>query len=201
MTGFGGDWAYGAYDRGGRRRRRHVVPPRVEPKIFTACTTMSRASSTDPATVELAKERLFAQATQYLDTYGYVGTQVRYITDPPMDVTAEVTMRLEVEMLPRDDGEWASVHAAIAEDEADRAEAQADKTAVNDRLDALASSAAVWGSRSLTDACKAVESATERLGGAFTALGKTAARGVTLPRLPFDLTTAESKSTDESPVP
>jgi hypothetical protein len=47
-------------------------------------------------------------------------------------------------MVPRHDGEWDAIRAAIAEDEADRAEATAGKTAVNDRLDALCAAAALW---------------------------------------------------------
>jgi len=194
MGGFSGDWAYGAYDRGARRRRRRVTPPRVEPKIFTATAVIPHASSTDGEAVGLIQERLHAQAVQHLDTYGYVGTQLRFTADPPMDPTAPVTLRLEVEMLPREDGEWPAIHQAIAEDEADRAEALADKTTVEERLDALKASSGVWRASTFAEVSKAANEAAETLRRGFARVGAAA-------RLPVDLTTAEAESTDTSSLP
>jgi len=165
----------------------------VEPKIFTAIATLPRASSSDRESVELAQERLFAQATKHLDDCGYVGAHVHFTTDPPNDATSSVIVRLEVEMLPRDDGEWAAVHQAIAEDEADRAEAKLAKTAVEKRLDALAASSEVWGAHTFAEVSKAAEGAAQALREGF-------AKMRTPVRLPVDLTTAEAESTDTPPV-
>ena len=145
MTGFG-DWDYGR--PGSPRRRPRSLRPDPPPTVtVTFHHVLTREFAREVEYVDRARRSLSDSAEHYAETHGMTVVTGHWSTDPPNDAMRTVTIRLEAEMLLRTDGEWAAIHQAIAEDAADRAEAAAGKTAVDDRLDALASAAAVWTAR------------------------------------------------------
>jgi hypothetical protein len=136
------DYDYGP--PGSARRRPRSL--RAEPELhrWTSTEQLLREHAADPDMVNRVRERLVAAGQRYMDAHGYTSTEIAWSMNHPDDPSGLYVVRLEVMMVPRHDGEWDAIRAAIAEDEADRAEATAGKTAVNDRLDALCAAAALW---------------------------------------------------------
>jgi hypothetical protein len=131
---------------------------------FTAVRQLERHFANDPVMVDRARVDLVTEAQRHMDTYGYVSESVSWEMNQPSDPLGVYVMRLEMRMLPRTDGEWPAIRAAIEEDEADRAEAAAGKTAVDDRLDALQRAAAAWASPALRDTARAAGKASAAFG-------------------------------------
>ena len=142
MTGFT-DYDYGPPWSPRRRPR----PLRPEPHRWTSTEQLLREHAADPDMVNRVRERLVAAGQRYMDTHGYTSTEIAWSMNHPDDPSWLYVVRLEVMMEPRHDGEWDAIRQALAEDEIDRAEAAAGKTAVDDRLDALAFAAAAWSAR------------------------------------------------------
>jgi len=167
MGGFT-DWDYGRPDLG-RRRPRRLTPPRFDPVVFTTTEQLEPQHAHDPEMVDRVRDRLVETARRHMDTHGYDSTDINWAMTQPSDPADVYVMRLTVAMVPRTDGQWPAIHAAIAEDEADRAEARAEarssKATVERRLDALRASADVWRSTALRDASQAA-------GEAFTAFSE-----------------------------
>jgi len=167
MGGFT-DWDYGRPDLGGPHRRPpyRAVP---EPHVWVGTEQLERHFAHDSEMVDRVRVRLIETAQRYMDTHGYTNVGISWEMTQPNDPTGVYLMRLEVEILPRTDGQWPAIHAAIAEDEADRAEARAEarasKATVERRLDALRASADVWRSTALRDA-------SQTAGEAFTAFSE-----------------------------
>jgi hypothetical protein len=134
------DYDYGR--PGSPRRRPRSLRP--EPHRWTSTEQLLREHATDPEMVNRVRERLVAAGQRYMDTHGYTSSEIAWSMNHPDDPTGLYVVRLEVYMLPRTDGEWPAIRQAIEEDEADRAEALAGKTAVEDRLDALKAAADLW---------------------------------------------------------
>jgi hypothetical protein len=164
MAGFS-DFDYTRPDLGRRRRRRI---PESEPHRWTSTEQLLREHATDPEMVNRVRERLVAAGQRYMEAHGYTSTEIAWSMNNPDDPMGLYVVRLEVYMEPRHDGEWDSIRAAIEEDEADRAEAVAGKTAVNDRLDALHRAAAAWSSSALRDTARSAE----RAATGFSAMGE-----------------------------
>jgi hypothetical protein len=146
----GTDWSSGGVTGRPVRRRPPTMYERV---VFQHAVT--RAETVYPEIVDRVREKLSGQATVWCDGHGYLPGDASWETIP-QEKFETVTFRLTVEVTPRTDGEWAAIRQAIAEDEADRKEATAAKTSVDDRLDALAASVAVWSARTPTDVREAL---------------------------------------------
>jgi len=140
--------------------------------VLVLTEVLSRASARNPAVVTVAKEKLAIAADKHLATYGYRGIGAAWTTEPPDDATGNVVLRLEVEMVERDDGEWPALHQAMREDEDDRRAASEGLATVNDRLDALKAAAALWRSPGLTEACQGAGAAMSGLSGALQEVGR-----------------------------
>jgi len=151
MAGFS-DYDYGPM--GSPRRRPRSLRP--EPHRWVGVEQLLRDHAHEPAMVDGARARLVATAQRYMDANGYTSESISWEMSLPDDPHGLYLVRLEVAMAPRHDGEWDSIRQAIEEDEADRAEATAGRTAVNDRLDALAHAAAAWSNPSLRESFQSV---------------------------------------------
>jgi hypothetical protein len=114
-------------------------------RIYTVQCVIDRTAMRDPELLDGARNRLVEQLERMTTTTGYQVAQVRWETDPPVDETDTVMLRLEASCVPRTDGEWPALHAALAEDERDREAAKRSAHGVHDRLDALSLSARYWG--------------------------------------------------------
>jgi len=125
--------------------------PTGDRRVYTAQIRLDRVLAKDPAALRAAKERLNADVDRYVTTHGYTILSVRPATDPPAGPGDPITLRLEVVLEPRTDGEWPAIRQALEEDEADRISAKAARAAdpVHGRLDALRDAADVWGDRGL----------------------------------------------------
>jgi hypothetical protein len=134
------DWDYSR--PGSPRRRPRSLRP--EPHRWTSTEQLLREYAHDPEMVDRARTNLVEAAQRYMDAHGYTSSEIAWSMNHPDNPTGLYVVRLEVSMLPRTDGEWPAIRQAIEEDEADRAEATAGKTAVNDRLDALSAAADIW---------------------------------------------------------
>jgi hypothetical protein len=134
-------------------RRPRKPPAPFQRVVFQHAVT--RAETTYPEIIDRVREKLSGQATVWCDGHGYLPGDCTWET-VPNDKFETVTFRLTVEVTPRTDGEWPAIRQALAEDEADRKEATAAKTSVDDRLDALAASVAVWSARTPTDVREAL---------------------------------------------
>jgi hypothetical protein len=71
--------------------------------------------------VEAFKDRMERTAEIWADRHGYTIARGSWSTLPPVDRLVTVPLRLECFLAPRTDGEWPAIHAAVAEDAADRA--------------------------------------------------------------------------------
>jgi hypothetical protein len=162
VAGFS-DYDYGPTGSA-RRPPRRLTP---EPHRWVGTEQLLREHAHEPAMVDGARAKLVATAQRYMDTNGYASTSISWEMLLPDDPHGLYLVRLEVDMAPRHDGEWDAIRAAIEEDEADRAEAAAGRTAVNDRLDALATAAAVWSNPSLRESFQAVGKAATGLSEAL----------------------------------
>ncbi len=156
-----------------RRRRRRITPtPDLTPTTFTAMRQLERHFAHDPAMVDRVRADLVAEAQRHMDTHGLTSSEISWEMSQPSDPLGIYVMRLDMAMVPRTDGEWPAIRAAIAEDEADRAEAAKGATAVNDRLDALQRAAAAWSDRSLRDTARAAGKASAGFSAMSEALGR-----------------------------
>jgi hypothetical protein len=139
-------------------RPRHAKPEPILRR--TAQTRLSPAGAALPEAIDHARERLSRDMVRWLDTHGYVvtgdATWETELEDEAIGARMGLIIRLTIEMAPRTDGEWPAIHQAIAEDEADRVAAESASTSVDDRLDALRASAAVWAARTPVEAREAL---------------------------------------------
>jgi hypothetical protein len=125
-------------------RRPRKPPQPFERVVFQHAVT--RAETVYPEIIDRVREKLSHQATVWCAGHGYHPGDASWETIP-QEKFETVVFRLTVEVTPRTDGEWPAIRAAIAEDEADRAAASTAKTSMDDRLDALAASVAIWTAR------------------------------------------------------
>jgi hypothetical protein len=166
MAGFS-DYDWGYHGTTHRRGRRITPTPDLTPTTFTAIRQLERHFATDPAMVDRVRADLVAEAQRHMDTHGYTSSEISWEMNQPSDPMGVYVMRLDMSMVPRTDGEWPAIRAAIAEDEADRAEAARGAKVVNDRLDALAMAAAAWSNPSLRESFQAVGKAATGLSEAL----------------------------------
>jgi hypothetical protein len=171
VGGFSSDFDWGSSVTG--RRRRSPYRAEAEPVMFTAVRQLERHLAHDPEIVDRARADLVAEAQKHMDTYGYTSANISWEMSQPSDPLGIYLMRLDMQMMPRTDGEWPAIRQALAEDEADRAEAAAGRTVVNDRLDALRAAAAAWSSSSLRDTGRAAGKASAGFSAMGEALRKT----------------------------
>jgi hypothetical protein len=193
MAGFT-DYDWGS--PGSPRRRPRSLSAEPEPRRWVGTEQLERHFAHDPEMVNRVRARLVAEGQRYMDTHGYTSAGISWEMTQPSDPMGIYLMRLEVELYPRTDGEWPAIRAAIAEDEADRAEAARDATAVNDRLDALKAAADLWRSPSLTDACRSAGVAVGGFSEALARFGRESAGATTA----LHLRNARFGSTGDSPV-
>lgn len=131
-------------DWGDRRRPRHRQPtPTAE--TWTGRLMLAPETAGDPGLFARCRRELVERAIRYCGTYGYTADQETVSWQSwVVDETGCTQLELSVELVPRTDGEWSSIHAAIAEDERDRAEATAAAEIVHDGLDRLRSAREWW---------------------------------------------------------
>jgi hypothetical protein len=127
------------------RERRDFRRAHPDLLIRTETVVLTVANSRRPGVVDKAREQLVDRLTRWLSQSGREAWQVNWETTPP-DERQTIELRLSAATVHRTDGEWPALHRAMAEDEADRAEALRERAAdpVRGPLDALRRSADWW---------------------------------------------------------
>lgn len=127
-----------------RRPRRHRSFGEPVPVYrWVQRARLSEATSRHPELVDNARSHLSELLDRHAEECGLTVLEVNWASfdynDPHI-----VEIELSAKLAPRTDGEWASIRAAIEEDQADRDEALHAERRVSDRLDALRESVGVW---------------------------------------------------------
>lgn len=101
----------------------------------------------DPEIISHAHTVLAEQLDRHAKDHGLEVLEVNWASFDHSDPHV-VELELTAQLRPRLDGEWASIRAAIEEDQADREAAANTADGISDRLDALRESVGVWTAKS-----------------------------------------------------
>ena len=77
----------------------------------------------EPDVVDAYRERMEDTAERWAAKHGFTIARGSWSTLPPVDPTVVVPLRLEAYLVPRTDGVWGEIRAAMEEDREDREEA------------------------------------------------------------------------------
>jgi hypothetical protein len=138
------------------RRHRSFSDPPVPVYRWVNRVRLDPVFAADPDRVDSARGKLAHQLDRHAQDHGLEVLEVNWSTAELAD-PHQIEFELAAQLKPRLDGEWASIRAAIEEDQADREEARladggvvrADE--IEDRLDALRESVGVWTAKSLPE--------------------------------------------------
>jgi hypothetical protein len=154
-----GDWSWPP-DGGLPSPRRHTRAPEAI-RRYTVKHRLTRTEAERPEIVDRVRDKLVDEVYRWCNGNGYSPNEASW--ESTMDGAFDtVTLLLTVKLTPRTDGEWPAIRAAIAEDEADRKTAAAIQTSVDDRLDALGASAAVWAATTPSEVREALRKPLKR---------------------------------------
>jgi hypothetical protein len=153
------------------RRHRSFSDPPVPVYRWVNRVRLDPVFAADPDRVDSARGKLAHQLDRHAQDHGLEVLEVNWSTAELAD-PHQIELELSAQLRPRLDGEWASIRAAIEEDQADREEARladggvvrADE--IEDRLDALRETVGVWTAKTPAEVREELEGvAAARRGG------------------------------------